>query len=84
MTAVATGLGALIFGYPFLTSFFRYLDVPLVGKVPVASALLFDLGVFLLVVGTTALILIAIAHQSIRTTARRQPDPPPLPVREQG
>ncbi len=84
MTAVATGLGALIFGYPFLTSFFRYLDVPLVGKVPVASALLFDLGVFLLVVGTTALILIAIAHQSIRTTAGRQPNPPPLPVREQG
>ena len=84
MTAVATGLGALIFGYPFLTSFFRYVDVPLVGKVPVASALLFDLGVFLLVVGTTALILIAIAHQSIRTTARRQSNPPTLPVREQG
>jgi len=74
LMAVATGLGALVFGYPFLTSFFRYLDVPLVGKVPIASALLFDLGVFLLVVGTTALILLAIAHQSIRTTARRQPE----------
>ncbi|NIJ16294.1 monovalent cation/H+ antiporter subunit A [Sphingobium vermicomposti] len=85
LTAVATGLGALIFGYPFLTSFFRYFDVPLVGKVPVASALLFDLGVFLLVVGTTALILIAIAHQSIRTTGRRQPEARPQPhAGEQG
>ncbi|MCD2324148.1 hypothetical protein LQ953_09010 [Sphingomonas sp. IC-56] len=41
-----------------------------------ATALLFDLGVFLLVVGATALILIAIAHQSIRTPVRstRAPD----------
>jgi multicomponent K+:H+ antiporter subunit A len=36
------------------------------GRVPLASALLFDLGVFVLVVGATVLILIAIAHQSIR------------------
>lgn len=70
LVAVATGLGALLFGYPFLTSWFRYLDLPVLGQVPLATALLFDLGVFLLVVGATALILIAIAHQSIRTPAR--------------
>ena len=35
--------------------------------VPLASALLFDLGVFSLVVGATVLILIALAHQSIRS-----------------
>jgi multicomponent K+:H+ antiporter subunit A len=34
--------------------------------VPAASALLFDLGVFALVVGSTVLILVALAHQSIR------------------
>jgi multicomponent K+:H+ antiporter subunit A len=38
----------------------------LIGKVPMASAALFDLGVFALVVGATVLMLIAIAHQSIR------------------
>ncbi len=70
LVAVATGLGALLFGRPFLTSWFRYLDVPLLGQIPLATALIFDLGVFLLVVGATALILIAIAHQSIRTPAR--------------
>ena len=39
-----------------------------------ASALLFDLGVFALVVGATVLMLIAIAHQSVRShRAPRQP-----------
>jgi multicomponent K+:H+ antiporter subunit A len=61
-----TGAGAWIFGYPFLTSAFQYVEVSLLGRVPLASALLFDLGVFVLVVGATVLILVAIAHQSIR------------------
>tara|TARA_R110002124_G_scaffold63350_12_gene173025 strand:+ start:23261 stop:26200 length:2940 start_codon:yes stop_codon:yes gene_type:complete len=65
--ALLTGLGAWIFGYPFLTTYFQYVDIPWIGRVPLASALLFDLGVFLLVVGSTVLILIALAHQSIRS-----------------
>jgi multicomponent K+:H+ antiporter subunit A len=52
--------------YPFLTTYFQYTDIPWIGRVPMATALLFDLGVFLLVVGSTVLILIALAHQSIR------------------
>jgi multicomponent K+:H+ antiporter subunit A len=42
--------------------------------VPAATALLFDLGVFMLVVGATALILIAIAHQSLRAEVRPSSD----------
>ncbi len=64
--AAATGMGAWFFGYPFLTSFFRYVEIPQIGKMPLASALSFDFGVFLLVVGATVLVLIALAHQSIR------------------
>ncbi|MBN9046545.1 MAG: monovalent cation/H+ antiporter subunit A [Rhizobiales bacterium] len=64
--AAATGAGAWLFGYPFLTTFFRYADLPHIGKMPLASALLFDLGVFSLVVGATVIVLIALAHQSIR------------------
>ena len=45
--------------------------VPLIGKVPTASALLFDLGVYLLVVGATVLVLIALAHQSLRSSRYR-------------
>jgi multicomponent K+:H+ antiporter subunit A len=67
LVAVAAGAGSWLFGYPFLTSHTRYLDLPLVGEVPMASAILFDLGVFSLVVGATVLMLIAIAHQSIRS-----------------
>lgn len=71
LCAVATGAGAWLFGYPFLTSWFRYVDLPMLRDIPLASALLFDLGVFLLVVGATALMLIALAHQSIRTALRK-------------
>ena len=66
LLAVVTGVGAMVLGYPFLTSWFGYADLPLVGEVPMATALLFDIGVFMVVVGTTALMLVALAHQSIR------------------
>lgn len=66
LMAMATGIGSWIFGYPFLTSYFQYTEIPIVGKMPTATAMLFDLGVFSLVVGATVLMLIAIAHQSIR------------------
>jgi multicomponent K+:H+ antiporter subunit A len=65
--AGGAGAGAWLFGRPFLTSNFSYLKLPLIGEVPLASALLFDLGVFLLVIGATVLMLIALAHQSIRS-----------------
>jgi len=82
MISTATGLGAWLFGYPFLTSYFAYARLPLVGPVPLASALLFDLGVFALVVGATALILIALAHQSVRghRAARAPADRRPAPA----
>lgn len=69
--ACATGLGAWVFGYPFLTSHTAHLHLPILGEVHVPSAFFFDLGVFSVVVGSTMLILIALAHQSIRS--HRQP-----------
>ncbi|MFS2151966.1 monovalent cation/H+ antiporter subunit A [Rhizobium sp. Rhizsp42] len=71
LTAVLTGAGAWLLGYPFLTSHSRYLELPLIGKIPAATALLFDLGVFSLVVGSTVLILVALAHQSLRINRLR-------------
>ncbi|WP_134725581.1 monovalent cation/H+ antiporter subunit A [Paracoccus luteus] len=71
LIAAGTGVGAFLFGYPFLTASARYVDVPLVGAVPAATALLFDLGVFATVVGATVLIQIAIAHQSLRSARLR-------------
>jgi multicomponent K+:H+ antiporter subunit A len=66
LLAAGTGLGAWAFGRPFLTSYFAYLELPVVGAVPAASALFFDIGVFTLVVGATLLMLVALAHQSVR------------------
>jgi multicomponent K+:H+ antiporter subunit A len=75
LLALGTGLVSWLFGYPFLTSAFQYAEVPAIGRVPLASALIFDLGVFVLVVGATVLILIALAHQSVRKPR------PALPVK---
>ncbi|WP_342641084.1 monovalent cation/H+ antiporter subunit A [Rhodoligotrophos ferricapiens] len=67
LLACFTGAAAWLFGYPFLTSYFTYGNLGLLGKVPLASAMAFDIGVFALVVGATVLILIALGHQSIRS-----------------
>ncbi|MDR6104157.1 monovalent cation:proton antiporter [Agrobacterium larrymoorei] len=74
LMAASTGMGSWYFGYPFLTSYFQYTEIPYIAKMPTASALLFDLGVFSLVVGSTVLILIALAHQSLRNYKVRTPD----------
>ena len=66
LLAGATGMGAWGFGYPFLTSHTAHVHLPLVGDFHVPSAFAFDLGVFMAVVGTTMLMLVALAHQSLR------------------
>ena len=72
LIATATGIGSFLFGYPFLTAHAQYVTLPLIGQVPAATALLFDLGVFSVVVGATVLIEIAIAHQSLRSARLRE------------
>jgi multicomponent K+:H+ antiporter subunit A len=66
LLAICVGVTAWLVDRPFLSSF-SYVEIPLLGRIPFATTLLFDLGVFALVVGATVLILIAIAHQSIRS-----------------
>ena len=68
LAAAGTGAGAWLFGHPFLTSHTAHLELPLLGELHVPSAFFFDLGVFSLVVGATGLILIALAHQSVRSS----------------
>ncbi|MFO7529148.1 MAG: monovalent cation/H+ antiporter subunit A [Marinobacter sp.] len=62
--AIIAGAGSLAFSYPFLTSTFGYITWPVVGKFEVASALVFDLGVYLTVVGATLLALVSIGRLS--------------------
>jgi len=64
LIAALTGLGSWVFGYPFLTTAFDYFAIPLIGKTELATALIFDLGVYLAVVGATLLILSNLGHVS--------------------
>jgi multicomponent K+:H+ antiporter subunit A len=67
LLALATGSGAVVMGYPFMTTHTAHLHLPVLGEIHVPSALFFDLGVFALVLGATMLILTALAHQSVRS-----------------
>lgn len=76
LIAGATGIAAFLFGKPFLTSAFGYLTWPVVGKFEVASAIAFDLGVFLTVVGTVMLALGQIALVGAKAERRPVPEGP--------
>lgn len=62
VVAGLTGLGSLLFGKPLLTSAHGVLNIPLLGGLELASAMLFDLGVYFAVVGGTLLILSNLGH----------------------
>ena len=64
LAAGLTGIGSWLLGFPFLTSAFKYFSLPLIGAVPIASAMFFDLGVFLCVIGGTMLALATIGKLS--------------------
>lgn len=68
MIALFTGVASWLFNRPFLTSWFDYFDIPLLGKIELASAMAFDLGVYVTVVGSTLLILASLGKM---TTAHR-------------
>ncbi|MEZ0195931.1 monovalent cation/H+ antiporter subunit A [Pseudomonas qingdaonensis] len=77
LLATLTGAGAMMLGYPFLTTHTAHLDLPILGDIHVASALFFDTGIFTVVVGSTLLILTALAHQSVRS---HRPSSQPKPT----
>ena len=52
----------MLFDYPFLTHFFDYFDFPILGEIELTTALAFDLGVYLVVVGIALTIILTIAE----------------------
>ena len=57
LLATATGLASWAFGAPFLTSTFGYVHWPVVGEFELASAMVFDLGIYVVVVGVVMVIV---------------------------
>jgi len=66
LIATSTGIGSWFFDKNFLTSWFTYLDWPIVGKFEVATAIMFDLGVYLTVIGATLMILANFGQMTTR------------------
>ena len=62
LIAAGTGAASLLPGAPFLTSAHGEAHVPLLGALPLASAMAFDLGVYLTVVGAVLLTLSTLAR----------------------
>jgi multicomponent Na+:H+ antiporter subunit B len=57
LIALLTGIGSFFFDVPFLTHTFSYVDLPVLGTTSLATAVLFDLGVYLVVIGVTMTII---------------------------
>lgn len=62
LIAVLTGVGGMVYGEPFLTQTFDYFKLPLFGKTELATAMVFDFGVALAVIGTAMTIIITISE----------------------
>lgn len=62
LIAMLTGAGSFLFDVPFLTQTFSYVELPLLGKTELATAVLFDLGVYFAVIGTTMTIIMSISE----------------------
>ncbi len=65
LVAGGTGLAAWVFGAHFLSHTFAHVHLPIVGEFELASAMLFEGGIFLAVVGTVLLVLVGIGQLSL-------------------
>ncbi|HJR77817.1 MAG TPA: hydrogen gas-evolving membrane-bound hydrogenase subunit E, partial [Nitrospiraceae bacterium] len=72
LIAGLTGLASVVAGAPFLTSASGHVHLPFVGEIPVASAMVFDLGVFLTVLSATLLTLITLGHARRKSPAMHE------------
>jgi multicomponent K+:H+ antiporter subunit A len=82
LIAGLTGIASWVFGYPFLTTTFTHIHWPLVGEFEIASAMMFDTGVFLTVVGATLLMLAQLGRlaQTTYGAIAQHPEVPPNPA----
>lgn len=64
LIAVGAAVVPLALGGDPLESTYTYLDVPVIGELPLASVLAFDTGVYLIVVGIVLTILTTLGSQS--------------------
>lgn len=62
LLAVGTGIGSFFFNQAFLSHTYDYFHFPIFGKIELATAMLFDIGVYITVLGVTITIILSIAN----------------------
>ena len=78
--AALTGIGSLFFGAPLFTSAFGYFTLPVVGTFELATAMFFDIGVAMTVIGAVMLALAELSHIAQRADKEDQVDHEPMDV----
>tara|TARA_R110000787_G_scaffold118825_1_gene229719 strand:- start:33787 stop:36639 length:2853 start_codon:yes stop_codon:yes gene_type:complete len=78
--AALTGLGSLFFGAPLFTSAFGYVTLPLVGTFELTTAMLFDVGVAMTVIGAVMLALAELSHIAQRAEKAFVEDDGPMDI----
>jgi multicomponent K+:H+ antiporter subunit A len=71
LAAAGAGVASWFASRPFLTALAADVHLPFFGVVHVSTVLVFDFGVYMLVIGATVLMLVALAHQSLRSPRKR-------------
>ena len=66
LLAAGIGVASWLFGRPFLTSVHGHVPLPLLGDVELASAMVFDLGVYVVVVTVVVTVLSELGRLSLR------------------
>jgi multicomponent K+:H+ antiporter subunit A len=83
LIATLTGVASWALGLPFLTGGYTYVYPPLMEPVELASALVFDLGIYLVVIASIVLVLTELGQLSTREAREpapgSEPEPSPLP-----
>ena len=60
LASISAIVAPMFFGRPALSSAYNSVDIPLIGNVSLPSALIFDVGVYLIVIGLTLYILVSL------------------------
>lgn len=62
LIVLLSGVGAIVFGEPFLSHTFAYFDVPFFGEIELTTVTVFETGVALAVVGVVVTIILSISE----------------------
>lgn len=63
LLALGSGTFSIALGQPLLTGYWATLDLPMVGEVNLGTPLIFDIGVYLVVMGVTLMIIFQLEEE---------------------